>query len=215
VQQITPAAGEVGVLDLGPQGMAVLAALTPVPFSWAAPAQQQIVLAGFARLLYTLDLPMQILIRTTPLDLRPALGELAGATADLPHPALVAAATEHQRYLAELHAREDLLARQVILVLRDPSAHRAGHPREAAARAGRRLVRALDDAQAALATAGIDLVALTAAEAETVLAASTDPDRLPTPPTFDTAPDIAPDPAADTGARSVAAGYRVGGGHGA
>ena len=198
VRQVVSAHDEVGVLDVGHHGLTVLAALTPVPFTWTSAAQQQVVLDSFTRLLCAIDLPLQILIRAVELDLQPALGDLREATATLPHPALAAAAADHHNYLAELHTHHELMTRQILLVLRDPTPQPHRNTRRTGARAtgvvsgSERLLRALDDAHAALACAGITLTPLSAAQAEAVLAASTNPDHPTTPPSNSTAPATRP-----------------------
>jgi PrgI family protein/AAA-like domain len=115
------AAGGVGVLDLGSHGLAVLAAASPVPFALRAPGDQRSLLDCFAHLLLSADGPMQILVRAVPLDLRSVLGEIAHAATTLAHPALAAAAAGHHDYLAEMANTHDLLTRQVVLVLRNPT----------------------------------------------------------------------------------------------
>ena len=197
---------------MGRHGLAVLAVLTPVPFTWASAAQQHVVLAGVARLLCAIELPMQILLRAVPLALGPALEELAHASTVLPHPALGAAAAEHHDYLTELHTEEDLLARQVILVLRDPTPHPHNrHTGTDPRHAGQRLLRALDDAYAALAPAGITLTALSASHADTVLATSTHPHHPDSDP--DEADPIYADPMYADPSPVTPTDYRAGGGH--
>ncbi|HEY1966506.1 MAG TPA: hypothetical protein VGH89_01055, partial [Pseudonocardia sp.] len=208
VRHIDSCADEVGVLELGRHGLAVLAVLTPVPFTWASTSQQQIVLAAWARLLCAIEVPMQILLRALPLDLGPVLDELAHASAVLPHPALAAAAAEHHAHLTDLHTGHDLLTRQLILVLRDPTAHHTRlRPGADRGQAGQRLLRALDDAHAALAPAGITLTALSAGHAETVLATSTHHHHPDPEPDLEEA-------GLSTGQSPVGpAYYRTGGGH--
>jgi hypothetical protein len=112
-----PALAGVGVIDLGRNGLAVVAAASTVNFALRTEVEQHALVGCFARLLHAVPGPVQILIRAQRLDLDPALAQLAGATARLPHPALRAAAADH--YLPELAATE-LLARQVLVVLREP-----------------------------------------------------------------------------------------------
>jgi hypothetical protein len=174
VRGVTPTVGEIGIVDLGGHGVAVLAVLTPVPFAWAATAQQQIVLDSFTRLLCAIELPMQILIRALPLDLQPTLDELAHHSPA--HPALAAAAADHHHYLTDLRAHNEVMTRQVILVLRDPAPRnptRTPLAEQRIAQASGRLLRCLEDAHTALAPAGITLTALSATQAVTVLAAAT------------------------------------------
>jgi hypothetical protein len=182
------AAGGVGVLDLGSHGLAVLAAASPVPFALRAPDDQRSLLDCFAHLLLSADGPMQILVRALALDLRAVLGDLAHAATTLAHPALAAAAAGHHDYLAELANTHDLLTRQVVLVLRDPT------PTSSSARAAvarERLLARLGDARRALGPARISLTPLSPTEAEAVLASAVDPDQPPQPATHPADPSFA------------------------
>ncbi|MHA6631139.1 PrgI family protein [Pseudonocardia sichuanensis] len=113
-------AGGVGVVDLGSDGLAVIAAASTVNFALRTPAEQESLVATFGRYLHSLTAPVQILVRTHRLDLTGQISELRACAADLPHPALDAAAREHAEFLAHLARHTDLLRRQVLLVLREP-----------------------------------------------------------------------------------------------
>jgi len=110
----------VGVVDLGSDGLAVIAAASTVNFTLRTPAEQESLVATFGRYLHSLTAPVQILVRTHRLDLTGQIGELRARAAYLPHPALDAAAREHAEFLAHLARHTDLLRRQVLLVLREP-----------------------------------------------------------------------------------------------
>jgi len=171
--------GGAGFLDLGGDGLAVLAAATPVPFGMRPPAEQQAMVDCFARLLLAADGPLQILVRALPVDLFPALAELAQAATTLPHPALRNAAAGHHDYLAALATGQQLLTHRVVLVLREAAPTRSG-ARAGAAR--ERLLARLSDAARALAPAGVTLTPLSPEDAETVLADATNSDPAqPTP----------------------------------
>ncbi|UUV28605.1 PrgI family protein [Amycolatopsis roodepoortensis] len=186
-----------GVVDLGTDGLAVIAVCSTVNFSLRTPGEQEALVASFARYLHSLTAPVQILIRAERLDLAPQIAELRTHAGGLPHPALEAAARDHADYLAELTAQADLLRRQVLLVLREPL--RTG-PAPAAASsvlpwrhhrrdngsvengirqaAEQRLVRRLDEAVELLIPAGIVATPLDAAAATGVLAAACNPDTF-------------------------------------
>lgn len=205
----TPAYGpaDVGVLDLGGHGLALVAACSTVNFALRTETEQLGLIDCFARMLHAQTGPLQILVRSHPVDLTPALSELAHAATTLTHPALRAAAAGHHRWLAELAGSEGLLARQVLIVLREPAtrAHitpshtnprravgamdtAAGNPVEqavgkAVAGAQARLVRRLAELRRALAPADITVTALSPRQLEEVLATSADPTRyLPSVP---------------------------------
>jgi PrgI family protein len=216
----TPAYGpaDVGVLDLGGQGLALIAACSTVNFALRTETEQLGLIDCFARMLHAQIGPLQILVRSHPVDLTPTLAELAHAATTLTHPALRAAAAGHHRWLSELAGSQGLLARQVLIVLREPAtrAHiTPGHtdPRRAAAGAvdiavgnpveqavgkavGRavagaqaRLVRRLAELRRALAPADITVTALSPRQLEQVLATNADPTRyLPSVPHPHTGP---------------------------
>ncbi|WP_410658332.1 PrgI family protein [Amycolatopsis sp. lyj-112] len=187
-----------GVVDLGADGLAVIAVCGTVNFSLRTPGEQEALVASFARYLHSLTAPVQILIRAERLDLAPQIAELRAHAGGLPHPALEAAARDHADYLAELTAHADLLRRQVLLVLREPLRTGPGpvaassvlpwrhhsrdneRPMDDGARqaAEQRLVRRLGEAIELLTPAGIVATPLDAAAATGVLAAACNPDTF-------------------------------------
>lgn len=192
-------AGDVGVIDLGPDGLAVVCACSTVNFALRTDAEQEALVASFGRYLHSLSAPIQILIRAQRLDLSDQIAELRERAGGLPHPALEAAAREHADYLAELVAHADLLRRQVLLVLREPR-HTPGstglprllsrliptpRSRSAGSVAGDERVRRAPETRLAhrvsetaqlLAPTGIVVTPLDAAQATAVLAAACNPD---------------------------------------
>jgi hypothetical protein len=197
---------DTGVLDLGVDGLAVIAACSTVNFALRTAGEQEALVASFGRYLHSLTAPVQILIRAERLDLSAQIAELREQSGGLPHPALEAAALEHADYLTHLAGQTDLLRRQVLLILREPfqpagPADGLGGPSPAAVLAGlrlgrrrarartgvapaawraaeARLVRRLGEAIDLLAPAGITVTPLDAARATAVLAAACNPDNL-------------------------------------
>lgn len=127
-EQISPSAlrlpaeavTDTGVVDLGADGLAVVAVASTVNFALRTPAEQEALVASFGRYLHSLTAPVQVLVRAERLDLSGQIAELRARAGGLPHPALEAAAVEHADYLAQLGEQTDLLRRQVLLVLREP-----------------------------------------------------------------------------------------------
>jgi len=154
-----------GIVDLGVDGLAMICRASAVTFSLRTPAEQEALVAGFARWLNSLDQPAQILVRAEPVDLTSSIDALLDAAPALPHPALEAAARGHAAFLADLGARRDLLRREVLVVLRQPSGT------DAPARLHRRAA----EATRALGAAGVTLVALGGPDAATCLARALDP----------------------------------------
>ncbi|MCU1680198.1 MAG: hypothetical protein JWQ81_937 [Amycolatopsis sp.] len=199
---------DTGVVDLGADGLAVVAVASTVNFALRTPSEQEALVASFGRYLHSLTAPVQILVRTERLDLSGQITELLARAGGLPHPALEAAAVEHADYLAQLGEQTDLLRRQVLLVLREPMGATAaptdglGGPsplavlsaltrgtRRANTDTGRasagvrraaesRLVRRLGEAVELLAPAGIVVTPLDAGQATSVLASACNPDTF-------------------------------------
>ncbi|GAB2790465.1 PrgI family protein [Amycolatopsis magusensis] len=192
---VTGTGTHAGVIDLGSDGLAVIAVCSTVNFSLRTPAEQEALVAAFARYLHSLTAPVQILVRAERLDLAPQIAELRARAGGLPHPALEATARDHADYLADLTAHTELLRRQVLLVLREPlrsgpapaasgvlpwRRHREAPALAEGARqaAEQRLVRRLGEATELLAPAGIVATPLDAAAATGVLAAACNPDTF-------------------------------------
>jgi hypothetical protein len=196
--------GDAGVIDLGSDGVALVAVAGTVNFALRTPHEQESLVASFARYLHSLSGPVQVLIRTERLDLSGQIAELRERAGGLPHPALEQAAAEHADYLARLATETDLLRRQVLLVLREPvraapgdglsgpspaavlgslrrrrAARHADHLDDSARRAAEtRLVRRLAEAVELLGPAGITVTVLDSGQVTAVLAASCNPDSL-------------------------------------
>jgi hypothetical protein len=165
-----------GVVDLGPDGLAVICRASAVTFSLRTPAEQEALVAGFARFLSSLAEPVQILVRAERLDVGPAIDALLDAAPGLPHVALERAARDHAAFLAYLAASRDLLRREVLVVLRQP----AGQASAEGDRSGRLLRRAAE-AVTSLGAAGVSLSVLDAVAASSVIARSLDPAGPPRP----------------------------------
>lgn len=173
----TPATGAeptgVGVVDLGPDGLVVIAVMSTVNLALRTPAEQDGLVDSFARYLHTLTGPVQILVRALPLDLTGHLRHLHDQARELPHPALAAAAAAHRDHLARLAARRgdnELLTRQVLLVLREPR-NPGGRGAE------HRLLRRLHDATGLLAPLDVIVTPLNAAQTTALLADTCNPDH--------------------------------------
>jgi hypothetical protein len=178
---------EHGVVDLGGDGQALICRASASSFSLRTSAEQEAMVAGFARWLNSLSEPVQIVVRAQPVDLAPTVAALEQAAPGLPHPDLEAAAQDHARFLADL-ARRGLLARQVLVVLRQATT--TGGTGEGAEGLDRRA----GDAAAALAAAGVTLQRLDQEAATQLLARAADPaNRHPVTPTPDDAPVTAAD----------------------
>jgi hypothetical protein len=196
---------DTGVIDLGSDGLALVAAASTVNFALRTPTEQEALVASFAHYLHSLAAPVQILIRAHRLDLSAQISELRQHAETVADPALHTAALEHAEFLGQLREESELLRRQVLLVFREdlrPAAAaaelgsaspwailgsltqgqrhaKADGERTGALRAAEaRLVRRLGDAIELLAPAGIVVTALNAGQAAAVLATACNPDTL-------------------------------------
>lgn len=165
-----------GVVDLGADGLAVICRASAVTFGLRTPAEQEALVAGFARFLNSLAEPVQVLVRAEPLDVGPAIDALLDAAPGLPHLALERAARDHAAFLADLAATRALLRREVLVVLRQP----AGQASAEGDGSGRLLRRAAE-AVTALSAAGVSLSVLDAVAASSVIARCLDPAAPPRP----------------------------------
>jgi hypothetical protein len=162
-----------GLVDLGPDGTTGLVAAATVAFGLRTPAEQNGLVAGFARWLHSLDGPAQIVVRAQRVDLTYLADRFLAAAPALPHPALEEAARVHAEFLEDLAGRRELLHRQVTVAVR--SRRGPHHTAHAAAEA----VRALSGCE-------VPARVLDGPDAVTRLAASLDPGAPAATPTYAT-----------------------------
>lgn len=160
---------EDGVVDLGRDGASVLASCSTLNFALRTPAEQEVLIGGFARWLNALTGSVQISTASAPVDVSSRIATLRVAARSLPHPALEAAAREHADFLAGLSARGQLLDRSILLAVHENDA-----------RSAPRLARRISEAAAHLATCEIELRPLGAADAEATITAALSPEVRPT-----------------------------------
>jgi hypothetical protein len=155
-----------GTVDLGAAGRAAISTAGTVNFALRTAAEQRMLIGGFGRWLNALTAPVQILVRTNRLDLAPMVAELREQAPGLPHRLLEDAAYAHADFLTHLAAGRDLLARQVLLVQREPGADRT---------AAQRVQRRAAEAASLLAGCEVDSTVLDRSGAYAVLLAACDP----------------------------------------
>jgi hypothetical protein len=163
-----------GVIDLGGQGWALVCQATPVNLSLRIPAEQQALLASFARLLHALTGPMQVLVRSDRADLSLLVTRLRERAAALPDPGLEQAALAHARWLEDLSGDREVRRRQLLVVFHHPPSGTTTTPAAA-------LHRQAEQAAGFLAVAGVILTPLDSAAAAQALTAATNPDGPPRP----------------------------------
>ncbi len=162
-----------GVIGLGGDGAAAVAAVSTVNFALRSPAEQDALAGAYGRWLNSLTGPAQILIRAGRADLAAAVTALREAAGGLPHPALEAAALEHASFLDGLAADRDVLSRQVLLVSREP-AH--GTTRPGGGTAAARAAQRAGEAARLLAAADLQVSVLDGGQVTALLAACADPE---------------------------------------
>jgi hypothetical protein len=158
---ITPA----GTITLGGDGSVAVAVASTVNFALRTPAEQQALTAAFGRWLNSLQHPAQILIRAHRIDLTAMAAQIRVSAPALPHPALERAALGHAEFLEHLAEDRDLLARQVLIAVREPTSGQAA--------------RRITDATRALAAAGVAVTPLDGSRATAMLTACCIPGQPP------------------------------------
>jgi hypothetical protein len=159
---------EPGVLDLGEHGAAALVECSTVNLALRSGTEANAVLGAFARALNALNGPFQFAVTAHRVDLTTAAEQVAQHADGLAHPLLESRAREHAKFLRELADTTDLMARRVLLVVREPS--------PAASAAVTAAHRATQAAQL-LAACGIDTRVLDAEQAAAAIAVACDPYR--------------------------------------
>jgi hypothetical protein len=164
------AINEAGIVDLGGDGLARPLACSTVNFGLRTPAEQRVLLAGFARWLHSLSSPVQIVARAEPLDLTPITRHLTAQAGSLPHPALETACHAHAEFLDHLARTQRPLRRRVTVVLTATGGDQAGE-----------LGHRAEDTARTLAGCDLTVTPLSAARTAGLLRAAADPGRTRTP----------------------------------
>jgi hypothetical protein len=188
---------DVGVVELGRDGLALVCAVTPVNLMLRSPNEQDQLVTGMAHWLHSLTQPVQVVVRTTPLDLTGHIAELREHAGRCAHPALAAAAHAHAYHLTDLAQHTDLLRRRIYLVFHEPvpARHpsrkpgnsdsdrgRAGRIRRAVRAAEDQLLRRADEADQLLGGIGARVTPLDPTATADTLLAATNPDQHLYPP---------------------------------
>lgn len=162
---------EEGLVDLGPEGCAVVCKATGVHLSLRSELEQTSLIDSFARFLNSIDGSAQFLIISRRVELGTFIGRLKDGSVLSPHPALEKAVRAHIDYLERLSSKRDLRRHELLLCFREES------PLEAAAAS---LARKIDQAQSLLRGVGVSLNRLQAAETALYLRTCGDPEaRIP------------------------------------
>ncbi|MFF0458507.1 PrgI family mobile element protein [Nocardia africana] len=195
-RSVTPGSGGLGVVDLGEDGIAVIAAATTINLVLRTPAEQAGLVAALGNYLQSLSgHGVQILLRSVRQDVTGRISDLRLAAREM-SPELADYARDHAQHLAELADDDSAAQRQVLLVWREPFdpatrlaasvlgglTARGRHQRRISAHARHaaetRLAARLTDAADMLAPLGIGVRALDEDAATAVVASCTNPANL-------------------------------------
>src|ERR687888_827701 len=106
-----------GLVRLEGGSFALLLRASGTGFSLRSEEEQTALVEAFGRFLNALAEPIEIIVRSEPVELGPVLARLEEQASVQPVPALAEAARSHLRFLAELAAREGVRRREILLVL--------------------------------------------------------------------------------------------------
>src|SRR6266511_607498 len=109
-----------GLVELDGGSFAVLLRASGTGFALRSEEEQAALVEAFGRFLNALVEPIEIVVRSEPVELAPLLARLQEQADALPVVALAEAARGHLRFLAELAAREGVRRREILLVLSSP-----------------------------------------------------------------------------------------------
>jgi PrgI family protein len=160
-----------GLIELEGGSFALLLRASGTGFALRSEEEQTALVEAFGRFLNALAEPIEIVVRSEPVELAPLLARLQEQADVLPVAALAEAARAHQRFLAELAAREGVRRREILLVLSSRAREKQNAQLELTRRAG--------EAQELLRPAGVELRPLDGDQAAALLARALDP---PGPP---------------------------------
>jgi hypothetical protein len=131
--------------------------------------ERDALLRGFSRFLNSLDRPICLVVRSERSDLRPQVTRIEEMAGGLPHPDLERAARAHARFLSSLAERNDILRREVYVVL---SADGVDEKQATA-----QLRRRAEESATLLRSLGIRITPQEDEDAATLLARASDPSR--------------------------------------
>jgi len=166
-----------GLVALEGSSFCLLLRASGTGFSLRSEEEQAALVEAFGRFLNALAEPIEIVIRSEPVELAPLLARLDEQAAVLAVPALAEAAQAHARFLAELASREGVRRREILLVLSTRAREKQSAELELQRRAG--------EAQELLRAAGVDLHPLLGEQAAALLARALDPPGPPIGITLD------------------------------
>jgi hypothetical protein len=166
-----------GLIELEGSSFCLLLRASGTGFVLRSEEEQAALVEAFGRFLNALAEPIEIIVRSEPVDLAPVLARLQEQAATQPLPALAEAARSHVRFLAELATRKGVRRREILLVLVTRARDQQAAQSELERRAG--------EAQDLLRAAGVELHQLAGEPTAALLARALDPPGPPLGTTLD------------------------------
>lgn len=160
-----------GIVEVATGGFCLLLRASATGFALRSDEEQQALVEAFARFLNGLTDPIQIAVRSEPVDLDAWAARLERSIPDGVSGAVRGAAAAHARFVAELAEQAEVRRREIVLIL---SCREREH-QAAQTELERRANQTIDALQAA----GVELQPLTGPETAALLARTLDP---PGPP---------------------------------
>jgi hypothetical protein len=111
------AINEAGVIGLDGGRWVLVCRSSALNLELRSAPERDALLRGFGRLLNSLNRPISLVVRSERSDLRPQITRIEEMAGGLPHPDLERAARAHARFLSSLAERNDILRREVYVVL--------------------------------------------------------------------------------------------------
>lgn len=163
------AINEAGVIALGGGRWALVCRTSAVNLGLRSPSEREALLRGFGRFLNSLDRSISLVVRSERSDLRPQITHIEEMAGGLPHPDLERAARAHAHFLTSLAERNDILRREIYVVL----SVQGVDEKEATAQLRRRV----EESATLLRSLGIRITPQEDDDAATLLARASDPGR--------------------------------------
>ncbi len=160
-----------GLVELATGGFCLLLRASATGFALRSEDEQQALVEAFGRFLNGLADPIEIAVRSEPVDLNDWAARLDRSVPENATTSLKAAASAHARFVSDLAGQAEVRRREIVLVLTTRERERAA----ATATLERRATETTDLLQ----SAGVELQPLTGPEAATLLARTLDPPGTP------------------------------------
>jgi len=166
-----------GLIELEGGTFCLLLRASGIGFALRSEEEQAALVEAFGRFLNALAEPIEIVVRSEPVELAPLLARLQEQADVLPVVALAEAARSYLRFLSELGAREGVRRREILLALSTRARGKQKAQPELTRRAG--------EAQELLRATGVELRQLDGEQAAALLARALDPPGPPLGATLD------------------------------